>query len=705
METFQDLSLLMDPRSVVLVGASDRTGSLGQRALENIVEHSRFEGELFLVNATRDEVGGRPAFRRVEDLPYAPDLAIVAVPAAVANDVIESCGRRGIRFAVVLTSGFSETGEEGALLEARMREVARETGIRIYGPNCPGLTNINKGLGFTFSPASRHDRMPGPIGLATQGGGLGRTFLQACARGVGIGLWCSSGNEVDLTVSDYINHMVAMPEIKVIVTLLEGINDPPRFARAALNAAAAGKPIVALKVGKSEYGVKAAQSHTAALSGTAEINSAAFRQLGIIEVDDIDEMIDTAALLSRGVPERAVRTALYSFSGGTVALAADMLGTAGLELARLAPQTTDRLRELLPAFAAIGNPVDTTAEILVKPEISYGSLLAVASDPNVDAVLFPLPMEYGEVTRAACENMVKVQAAVSKPIIPVWMSDKLGEGFDVLVEGGLPPVRTLGKAIKAMQRWNACGAWRGTFDPSWAPLICTTAVLEPRARRTWSEAQAKAILARAGVAVPPGEVARDEDEAAAIAKRLDGPVVAKIASADILHKSDIGGVVVGLREPEAVRQAFRTIAANAAKAYPQARVDGVLIERMSDLRGGVETLVGVHRDPLFGPVITFGMGGVFVELFKDVSRRLLPLTRHEAAAMVRETRCHALLKGFRGGEPVDVGALEALLVAVSDFVCHSAGTAPVEELDLNPVLVSKAGAMALDAVLIEAMSA
>ncbi|AOB25743.1 acetate--CoA ligase family protein [Bordetella bronchiseptica] len=699
---FQNLAPLFAPESLVLIGASDRPASIGQRTLVNIVEHSRFDGELFLVNATKDEVMGRRAYRSVLDLPYAPQTAIVVVSAKAAVEVLAECGRKGVRFAIVLSSGFGETGEAGRQLEEQMRAIVRETGLRIYGPNCPGMTNNNRGLGFTFSPAYQYDRMAGPIGLVTQGGGLGRTFLQACGRGVGIGLWCSSGNEADLTASDYINHMVEMPEIKVIVALLEGINDPPRFARAALNAARQGKPIVALKVGKSAYGVQATQSHTAALSGSAEVNSAAFRQLGIVEVDDIDELIDTAALLARGAPARPIRAAVYSFSGGTVALAADMLGSAGLELSRFEPATRQALAGMLPSYAAIDNPVDTTAEILVQSDISYGSLLCVARDPNVDVVLYPIPMEYGDTTLAACRNMVKAQAEVAVPIVPVWMSDKLGAGFQCLVDAGLTPVRTLGKSVKALAHWNRYGQWMRRFERDWEPSVVKTAAADAAARsepRAYAEREAKQMLADAGVAVPFGQVCRSADEAVRAAAQCQGPVVAKIVSAQILHKSDIGGVAVGLRTPQQVRDAWETIDANARAACPDARIDGILIEQM--IGGpGVETLVGVHEDPLFGHVMTFGLGGVYVEVFKDVSRRLLPLTPQDARDMIRETRCHQLLQGCRGQAAADIEALERLLLAVSGFVVD--GPWHIKELDLNPVLAGPAGATALDAVLIGA---
>lgn len=696
---FLNLSALFDPRSVAVVGASDRPNSIGQRTVTNLVEHSDFVGELFLVNATKDEVMGRRAYRSVTELPCAPDLAVIVVPAAAAVGVIRECGQKGIKFAVVLTSGFSEAGDEGKRLEQEIADITRQTGIRVYGPNCPGLVNNNRGIGFTFSPAYKLDRKAGPIGLVTQGGGLGRTFLQASGRGMGIGLWCSSGNEADLTVSDYINHMVSMPEVKVIVTLLEGINDPERFVQAALNAARSGKPIVALKVGKSEYGIKAAQSHTAALSGSAEVNSTAFRQLGIIEVNDIDEMIDTAALLARAVPPTDLSVAIYSFSGGTVALAADMLGEAQLKLAEFTPNTLDELSRLLPSFAAIHNPVDTTAEVLVNKDISHASLLQVARDPNVNAVLYPIPMEYGDTTLAACTDMVRVQAEVDKPIIPVWMSDKTGTGYDALVQQELVPFRSLSRAIKAISRWNQYGRWRAGFDSSWKPALKASAETGESAQdyQTYTEREAKSILARAGVRVPTGGVAATLEEALHLSAGIEGPVVAKIVSQDILHKSDIGGVRTGLRTDAEITDAWHGILENVREADPHARIDGILIEEMIAQRG-VETLVGVHEDPLFGPVITFGLGGIFVEVFRDVSRRLLPLTPAQAREMIAETRCYTLLKGVRGQAAADIEALVQLLLAVSDFVIQ--GPLSVHELDLNPVIVGREGAIAVDAVLI-----
>ncbi|HBD37675.1 MAG TPA: CoA-binding protein, partial [Cupriavidus sp.] len=576
---FSDLSRLVNPRSIVLVGASEKADSIGGRTLENLTVFSEFKGDLYLVNPGRTEIHGRPCLASVNDLATPPDLAILAVRADMVIQTLRDCGKRGIGFAIVFTSGFGETGEDGRAVEAEMREIVASTGMRIYGPNCPGLNNMNARLGLTFSPAWRLDRRPGPIGVATQGGGLGRSFIQAMDRGVGVGLWCSGGNEVDLEVSDYIHYMADAPDIEVIVTTLEGVRNGPRFMEAALHAARRGKPIVAIKVGKSEYGAKAAQSHTAAIAGSAEINSAVFRQLGIIEVDDIDELIDVASLLARRKPTGKEQLAVYSFSGGTAALASDMVGLAGLKLSEFAPATIEALRAALPGFAAFNNPVDVTAEVLVNTEVSYATLKATTSDPNTDLVLVPIPVEYGKTTAMLADSMVRVQAEVAgTPIVPVWMSDRTGEGHRKMIDGGLMPMRAVGNAVLAIQRFIEYGRWKAGFEHQWRPLadVTTSAVTS-----NLSEARTKVLLEQAGIATPQGIVASSPAQAAqAFSKVGIGRAVMKIISVDITHKTDIGGVRLGIASEDAAIAAYDEIHANGARACDPSRIEGVLVEPM-----------------------------------------------------------------------------------------------------------------------------
>ncbi|SFP85131.1 Acyl-CoA synthetase (NDP forming) [Variovorax sp. OK605] len=696
-----DLSRLINPRSIALVGASDREGSIGERTLTNLLTHSEFEGDVYLVNPGKAEIRGHRCWPSVAALPDTPDVAVVAVPASGVLEVIEQCTARGVRFAVILSSGFGEAGAEGEREQQRMKEIAERGGLRLYGPNCPGLTNVNKRLGLTFSPSFPHDLIKGPIGLATQGGGLGRNVMQAMERGIGIGLWASTGNEVDLQVADFIHYMADAPDIKVIVTLLEGIKDGPKFVAAVQRAAANGKPVIGLKVGKSEYGRRAAQSHTASLTGSAEVNSAVFRQFGVIEVDDIDELVDTAWLFARAMPGAQDALGIYCSSGGTAALAADAVGSAGLTLAAFTPETTAVLRAKLPDYAAIGNPVDTTAMVLSDKTVVETTLGCVANDANLGLTIVPIALDYGETTTRMADNIINAQKGCAAPIVPIWMSDRLGEGYQRLVAAGFAPPRSVGKAISAIARWVAYGRWRRA-NPVIHPLALPplTAPIGEGATRSLSEAQAKQRLREAGVTLLPNVLATSADEARALADRMGYPVVAKIASGQIVHKSDIGGVRVGLQDGAQVAAAWRDIMASVAQHQPQAKIDGLLIEKMAP-RGGVELMIGVTRDPVFGHVMTFGLGGIYVEIFRDVTRRLLPIGPRDAAAMVREMRCFALLDGARGRPAADVAALEELLVRISDFVVRHGER--IEEMDLNPVWVGAKGegAMPLDAVIIE----
>ncbi len=700
-DTPADLSRLINPRSIALVGASDREGSIGERTLTNLLTHSAFGGEVFLVNPTKPEIRGRRCWPSVAALPDTPDVAVVAVPASGVLTVIEECAARGVAFAVILSSGFGEAGAEGEREQQRMKEIAERSGLRLYGPNCPGLTNVNGRLGLTFSPSFPHDLVQGPIGLATQGGGLGRNVMQAMERGIGIGLWASTGNEVDLQVADFIHYMADAPDIKVIVTLLEGIKDGPKFVKAVQRAAANGKPVIGLKVGKSEYGRRAAQSHTASLTGSAEVNSAVFRQFGVIEVEDIDELVDTAWLFARAMPGAQEALGIYCSSGGTAALAADAVGSAGLTLAAFTPETTAVLRAKLPDYAAIDNPVDTTAMVLSDKTVVETTLGCVANDANLGLTIVPIALDYGETTTRMADNIINAQKGCAAPIVPIWMSDRLGEGYQRLVAAGFAPPRSVGKAISAIQRWVDYGRWKRA-NPDIQPIALPplAAPLGEDATRSLSEAQAKQLLRDAGIALLPNALATTADEARALADRMGYPVVAKIASQQIVHKSDIGGVRVGLQDAAQVAAAWRDIMAAVAKHQPQATIDGLLIEKMAP-RGGVELMIGVTRDPVFGHVMTFGLGGIYVEIFRDVTRRLMPIGPRDAAAMVREMRCFPLLDGARGRPAADVAALETLLVRISDFVMRHADR--IEEMDLNPVWVGAKGegAMPLDAVIIE----
>ena len=458
MKPFADLTRFINPRGIAVVGASPRESSQGRRLYENLALHSTAPGEVYPVNPAYEEIGGRRCWPSISDLPAGDiDVALVMVNAARVLDTLKQCVRRGIPYAVVMTSGFSEAGEEGRRLEREIAELCRDTGLHVYGPNCPGFVNVRDRIGMTFSPAFKDDLNSGGIGLATQGGGLGRNLLQGLSHGDGVGLWFSAGNEVDLEIPDFVAHMAADPRIRVIALLMEGVKDGRRLT-AALQLARERKPVVVLKVGRSEAGVRAAQSHTASVAGTAAVNSAVFRQFGAIEVDDLDQLLAVSQLLTRASAKSGNGLCIYTFSGGTAALAADLAGAARLPMAGLAPATQAALAALLPDFASIGNPVDTTADILRNPEASAECLRILCADPSVGTVLYPIPMDYGAITDAMAESIVSVASRTDTLIVPVWMSRRLSAGYSVMERAGLLPFLSLSDAIAALSRaiaWKA----------------------------------------------------------------------------------------------------------------------------------------------------------------------------------------------------------------------------------------------------------
>lgn len=686
---FPDLSRLLAPQSVAILGASERPRSMGFDTLRNLAEHSDFDGAIFPINPGRDSVLGLRAYPDMSALPGPVDVAVLCVPAEAVIAALRDCAAAGTRFAVVFTSGFGETGAEGRAIEAGMAAIARESGMRIYGPNSPGLSNINRRIGLTFSPVFKDDRMGGGIGLVTQGGGLGRAFIQASERGIGTGLWCSTGNEADLTMADFVHHMVGDPDIRVIALLAEGFRDGPRFLRAACAAARAGKPVVAMKVGKSDYGVAATRSHTAALAGSAAVTSALFRQHGIVEVDDLDELIDTTALFERAGIAARRGVCVYSFSGGTAALAADMVGSAGLTLSDLVPDTRAGLRALAPSYAAIENPVDLTTQVFTQETLNRDCLSLVARDPATDVVLLPIPADYGPITDRSADDMVALASDSAALLVPVWMSGHRAAGYSTLNTAGLMPFRSLGKAVKALKRL----IWRGDWSFSETEALSVPELPSGEL----DEASAKAALAGLGLTVPEGRVVTNAQKAGEAAHDIGFPVVLKALVPGLLHKTEAGAVAVGLTDGDALTSAWDAMTASLAAQGHE--LDRALVERMEQEQG-VEVTAGVHRDPVFGPVVSFGLGGVMVEALSDVSHRAAPFGRTEALAMIDEIRGRALLGPLRGRPGADLGALADLLVTLATFGSRG----DIEEVDLNPVRAGPEGATVLDAVILRAQS-
>ncbi|WP_258129999.1 acetate--CoA ligase family protein [Achromobacter anxifer] len=700
---FDDLVELTRPRSVMIVGASSKPGTLGHTTVVNVLEHSDFDGEVYLVNPKGGELFGKPLHASVAAVPaQGIDVALLLVPAESAVDTLRACADKGVRYVIVFTGGFAELGEAGRTVEAEMLALAQRSGMRLYGPNCAGMTMLAPRLGLTFSTEFRNDGRTGKlssIGLVTQGGGLGRSLMQGNERGVCFSRWFSTGNELDLDSADFINWLAHDPGTDLICTVMEGIRSGPRFIAAAAAARRAGKPLIALKIGRSDFGKKAAQSHTASLAGEDAVNDAVFSQYGVIRVEDLDELLDVASLISR-VGARSLRNiCVYSSSGGAGVLSADKVGEAGLAMAVLADETVAEMARHAPSYAALTNPVDLTTKALTDPDLARRCLAPLFADPGVDAVLYPITSNYSASTEGLVRNMLAVAQGGAKAFVPVWMSSRRGPAHDLLIQEGFAPVYSLRNAMLALKRVSGYAAQvaqavEGVEDAAPAGLPAAA----PAVQLPCNEAQAKALLAQYGVRAPRESQAATAEEAAAAARAIGFPVALKLVADGVLHKSEIGGVQLGLRDEAEVRAAFERILANAARhQVPAAAIRGALVSEM--VVDGVEMLVGLHRDEVFGPVLSVGAGGVWVEVDADVARCHLPASRQQIEHALDQTRIARRLASHRGLPARDRTALvDAVQRIAALFTALGDG---VQSLEVNPLVVLDAGrgVVALDAVI------
>ncbi|MET4579142.1 acetate--CoA ligase family protein [Ottowia thiooxydans] len=702
---FDDLMELIRPRSVMIVGASTTPGTLGHTTVVNVLEHSDFDGQVYLVNPKGGELRGQPLYPTVGDVPVQGiDVALLLVPAEVAVDTLQSCAQKGVRYAIVFTGGFGELGEAGRSVEADMLTLAHRTGMRLYGPNCAGLTMLDPRLGLTFSTEFCNDGRSGQlsrIGLVTQGGGLGRSLMQGNERGVRFSRWFSTGNELDLDSADFIHWLAKDPGTDLICTVMEGIKDGARFVAAAKAAQKAGKPLVALKIGRSDFGKKAAQSHTASLAGEDLVNDAVFAQYGVIRVDDLDELLDVASLISRVGVRSLKRICVYSSSGGAGVLSADKVGEAGLSMATLGPGTVAEMARYAPSYAALTNPVDLTTKALVDPTLARNCLTPLFKDPEVDVVLYPITSNYAASTEGIVRNMLEVARGGAKAFVPVWMSSRRGPAHDMLIREGFAPIYSLRNTMLALQRISRYAQHvTETVDPRVdaqelpaVPPAATPALALPS-----NEAQAKALLAHHGVRSPREKQAANGDEAVMHARAIGFPVALKLVADGVLHKSEIGGVQLHLQSDDQVRVAFDLIMNNARqhRISPQA-IRGVLVSEM--VTGGVEILVGIHRDEIFGPVLSVGAGGVWVEVDADVARCHLPASRAVLERALLQTRIARRLDSHRGLPARDrealLDAMQRLAQLFLELGVH------VQSLEVNPLVVldEGQGVVALDAVI------
>jgi acyl-CoA synthetase (NDP forming) len=695
-----DLDTFFHPRSVAVVGASDTPGrpnTVMTRKIRGWAEHAG--ATIYPVNPNREEVDGLPSVPSILDVPVDVDLAAILVGDAV--DALEEAVEKKARFAVIFAAGFAEVGGEGTRLQGRLEQLVRSSELHLLGPN----TNLNAFESF------RDDLSPPKIALITQSGHQGRPIFQGQELGIALSHWAPTGNEVDLEVADFIRYFADQDEVGVIAAYIEGFKDGRTLMLAADHAASRGVPIVVVKVGRTDEGRSMAMAHTGHLAGSDAVISAALRQLGVVRVDGLDELLDTSAMLARAKPPSrpgtsgaaSVGVCVYSISGGTGAHMADLVATAGLPLPALAPATQQHLRQWIPSYLRVSNPVDNGGH----PAGDWRGrkiLDAIVADPHIDVVICPITGAVASMSERLAQDLVDVAATTDKPVCVVWGSpvDDDVAYRDILLGSQVPVFRTFANCVRAVRSYVDYHEFRQRHVSPFSRPAMKPSAAARRARpdlqpgQALSEHRSKAVLAAYGIPVTPEVLATSAAQAVRAAVELGPRVVMKVSSPDLAHKADLGLVEVGVAGARDVRAAYGRLLEQAAAAAPTAVLDGVLVCEL--VTGGTETVLGVADDPLFGPTVMFGLGGVFVEVLGDVTFRVPPFDRAEARRMVTELRGSPLLTGARGRPAADVGALVDVIMRVQRLAVDLAGE--VTELDINPLIVRPKGAVAVDALVV-----
>lgn len=699
------LEPFFNPKSIAVIGASENFVKPGGRPVKALQDKG-FKGEIYPVNPSHEYVYGIKCYPSLLDVPGEVELAVVSVVADKVYDTLEECASKGVKAAVVFSSGFAEVGPEGLEKQKRLSDLTRKTGLRVLGPNCLGLVNATNGVmasfAFIVDLPPVEDKV---LGFVTQSGAFGAIiYASSLYKGVGFNYFVSVGNEADLEFADFLDYMVHDDKTRLVGGYLEGAKDGDKLRRVAEEALDKKKPILILKVGRTSAGSRAAASHTGSLAGSDRIYDAFFKQTGIIRIDDYTELIAFTPLFQAGKLPRSRNTAIIATSGGAGVTMTDLCETLGLNIIPLREETREKMDRVLPSFASSRNPIDLTAAFMTMPEILVDCLKAVCGDPEVDIVIcnfnfpflapdHPIVMEIIDI----CRNTDKL-VFLSPFVFP-------GTGIDPatreIQRAGVPTNPNTGNSIKAISNLAAYSeALKRRALPEYRvqPRKCPKPDLSDLLRpgETLSESSAKAVLKRYGIPITREALAATVEEAVTEAGKIGYPVVLKVDSPDMPHKTEAGGIKLNLKNEHEVREAFDQIIAGARAYKPGARINGVSVQEM--LPEGTEVIIGVTRDPVFGPVIMFGLGGIFVEVLKDVSFRVAPVSPGDARDMIGEIKGHAVLKGVRGKPPADTEAIVEVILKVSDLVTDYRDC--IEELDINPLMVCPKGVKAADAMLV-----
>jgi len=701
LQTEQVVSLqhFFAPEAVAVVGASTKPGKVGHDILHNLIS-AGFKGAIYPIHLSAPEVLGRRAYASVKDVAGPVDLAVIAVPAPAVAGVLEECGEKGVDSAIIISAGFKESGPEGVVRERQLAEVAKRRGIRIVGPNCLGVISTGVGLDASFAPVFPNR---GNIAVMSQSGALATAIIDwSVQNNIGFSKFVSIGNSMDVGIIDLLRAWEDDPETKVIVAYIEGLPDGPEFIRVAREVSAK-KPIIVVKAGSTQAGARAVSSHTGSLAGSERAYEAAFLQSGVIRAHSVEQLFDCAvAFAYQGLP-RSRRVAILTNAGGPGIMATDELERMGLELAPIDPVTVDRLRTKLPLASNFYNPVDCLGD--ADAERYNFSAEAVLADPNVEAVIALLTPQASTQPFETAQGLAQAQEQSGKPVLSCFMGGAaVQEAVEHLLAHHVPCYPYPERAVDSLAAMTRYREWREEppdeivrFEADTERARAVLEAIRKEGRLALGETEAREVLRAYGIAMPDYRLAANAEQAGHFAAEIGFPVVMKIVSPDILHKSDIGGVKVGVQDVQQAVDTFELMMLRARRFMPSADLRGVSVQEL--VRAGREVIVGATRDPQFGPLVMFGLGGIYVEVLKDVAFRVAPFGERHARMMLDEVKSAALLRGTRGEKPADIDALIKVLLTVSQLVTDFP---EIVEMDVNPLKVGEpgAGAIAVDARII-----
>jgi acetyltransferase len=683
------------PKSVAVIGASTEPGKVGHDILKNLIE-AKFQGDIYPINPKAPDILGIKAYASILDVPGSIDLAVIVIPAKFVAGVMEQCGQKGINAVVIISAGFKEIGAEGKVLEDQMMAVAKQYGIRVIGPNCLGIISTGCGLNASFAPVTPKN---GTLALFSQSGALATAVLDwATQAGIGFNKFFTFGNQADVNSIDLLRAWKDDPEIRAIVAYIEAISDGQTFMQVAEEVARV-KPVIIVKSGTTAAGAKAAASHTGSLAGSDRAYDAAFAQCGVLRARTVQELFDYAIAFANQPLPAGKRVAIVTNAGGPGILCTDAIEKQGLELAPISDELVAKLKTQMSPASNFHNPVDVLGD--AKANLYNFALTTLLEDPNIDGIFNVVTPQTSTEIPETAEVVAKIEKSTDKPILGVFMGGTLmQEGIDILMANDVPNYPFPERAVAAFKAMADYAAWRAlpkqapaTFQVDKAAVAAAFAKTRAEGRTALNEVECAAILEAYGFATPKSKLCTSADDAVAYSDSIGYPVVMKIASPDILHKSDVGGVKVGLKSADDVRATYEAMISSISAKMPQANIWGVNIQQM--ITTGKQTILGMSRDPQFGPMLMFGLGGIYVEVLKDVTFRIAPVNEREARTAISEIRSYKMLTGTRGEKPVDIDAIVDAIQRMSQLVTDFP---EIAEMDINPLvaLPENGGAVAID---------